>query len=567
MSRRHHLEVVPAADAPQWVIGYGRVSSKEQAKGDSVSGQAPSCDQIAQRHGMQMIAFFFDKPHTGKKIFKRKGWEAAVAAAASGLAGVIVARDTARFHRNDEEFQDYERRIIKPAKLRLLSGDGWRENLTTGEYVKNRSLDMVATTYSRIIGDSTRDGKLQMRLRGFWPDGLPDGYRRRGQQVNGEWLCAEDRELVPDPVRAPIVREIVARLLAGESHDSIAADLTERGVPGPKGGPWYESSIFYIVRNPLNAGWITYRGKLLLDQNGEPIRMRGEPLWDDATWQRIRPNGKPAVRAREDRYIFAGLLFTSHFVCLTPSGRAGQIMPLKPKSQTNGDLLRYKPAHTFDKDYRGDALDPLANEFPAQLNAREVDELLIRQLIKDCQRHPDVTFAAPAQQPEEAKATVQQQLTAKRAEVARMKTLRDNAVEMKFLPEAQEYRAALQRLELEEAALKRRLREVSTRRPAAATGKRVNHLAEAWRRRDIPACRALVSEMLDYVDARATGPARLVDGEWRVPVTFEMYVRDENSAYKSGKPLREGCYRCSRYIGSVPIRLHERRRGRPRKIA
>lgn len=74
---------------------------------------------------------------------------------------------------------------------------------------------------------------------------------------------------VPDPATAPIVREILARVAAGDSVYAITADLTERGVPAPrqtKGQPpasWGRTTVRRIAANPTYAGLRTHHGKIV----------------------------------------------------------------------------------------------------------------------------------------------------------------------------------------------------------------------------------------------------------------------------------------------------------------
>ena len=61
---------------------------------------------------------------------------------------------------------------------------------------------------------------------------------------------------VPDPDTAPVVREIYAKLRAGESLRRIANDLNARGIPSSnrRGGPWDERRVRGLALTPQYAG-------------------------------------------------------------------------------------------------------------------------------------------------------------------------------------------------------------------------------------------------------------------------------------------------------------------------
>src|SRR5690606_10452573 len=94
--------------------------------------------------------------------------------------------------------------------------------------------------------------------------------------------------LVRDPDAVKVIREIVARIRAGEAATAIAADLQARGIPSPrmhtatkpnpKPSAWSYSSIRTILRSPTILGHqvdpLTGR---LVRENGRPVQ-----VWDPA---------------------------------------------------------------------------------------------------------------------------------------------------------------------------------------------------------------------------------------------------------------------------------------------
>lgn len=84
------------------------------------------------------------------------------------------------------------------------------------------------------------------------PHGIaPYGYRReytfegRKRTIRQVW----------DPVEAPVVREIFARVRRGHSFRSIADDFNQRGIRTRHGKTWVQATLSNIVRNPAYGGY------------------------------------------------------------------------------------------------------------------------------------------------------------------------------------------------------------------------------------------------------------------------------------------------------------------------
>lgn len=86
---------------------------------------------------------------------------------------------------------------------------------------------------------------------------VPFGYRR---------VYGKHREIiatVQDEEQGPIVKEIVQRVLAGESSRSIANDLTQRQVKRPYGGTtWHRGEIRDMCLKPALRGYREHHGTL-----------------------------------------------------------------------------------------------------------------------------------------------------------------------------------------------------------------------------------------------------------------------------------------------------------------
>lgn len=121
----------------------------------------------------------------------------------------------------------------------------------------------------------------------------------------------EDRDggryLTQNPETAPILREIVMRVLTGEPLNAICRDLDARGIPSPSGtykknkkenaSPWYPKTLKGILTSPALMGYKTRseqvpgkkysKAVLVYDEQGHRIQM-AEPLVTEEEWKQLQ---------------------------------------------------------------------------------------------------------------------------------------------------------------------------------------------------------------------------------------------------------------------------------------
>ncbi|MBM0229710.1 recombinase family protein [Micromonospora sp. ATA51] len=83
------------------------------------------------------------------------------------------------------------------------------------------------------------------------------GYDETGRQI----IDAE----------ATVIREVVKRVLDGDSMRSVVADLRAREIMTSAGRPWTQQSLSRLLRNPRLAGLRTYKGEVVGKAPWEPI--------------------------------------------------------------------------------------------------------------------------------------------------------------------------------------------------------------------------------------------------------------------------------------------------------
>ena len=93
--------------------------------------------------------------------------------------------------------------------------------------------------------------------------GEPHGRVHDGLKIEYDPTSGKPLRRVLDPERAPILRDIVSRLLAGESAYAVARALNDRGVRTGSGAQWRGENIVRRVASPSLAGLVEHDGRLI----------------------------------------------------------------------------------------------------------------------------------------------------------------------------------------------------------------------------------------------------------------------------------------------------------------
>jgi hypothetical protein len=83
---------------------------------------------------------------------------------------------------------------------------------------------------------------------------VPYGYVRRYDERTRRFLAQE-----PDPVKAEVIKELFARLMAGHSFRSISRDFAQRGFVNLSGDPFSPGHLRVLAVNPAYTGLRVHR--------------------------------------------------------------------------------------------------------------------------------------------------------------------------------------------------------------------------------------------------------------------------------------------------------------------
>lgn len=237
-------------------VCYARVSGAAQRERDTIASQLRVLPAFVSARGWTLVRpvdTYVDDGYTAKsgQLAARAGLARLLRDAATGLFDVVVVVDVDRLTRAEDLA---ERGLI----LGALQHAGVRVASTMGGDVLDLSTDhgdlmatlraYTAASDNRKRSERVRHGKLTAAQRGAKVGRGPYGlvYDR----ARASWSI--------DPVRGPIVVEVMTRVAAGESCSVVALDLEMRGVPAPGKG-WVKGRVHDLVRSRHTVGeWIAH---------------------------------------------------------------------------------------------------------------------------------------------------------------------------------------------------------------------------------------------------------------------------------------------------------------------
>ena len=257
---------------------YCRLSLAKFGDTANVEDQERLCRELATQRGWPVAAVYTDNSRSAwQRNRKRPGWDAMLADVGAGKLGAIIVYHGDRLVRQPFDLEtllnlSYGKGILlaSPTGTRDLGNDDdlfilrievaaqCRESGSTSRRMKR---DIERRGRRGVVNSGGRGG----RLFGFATDGVT--------QV---------------PAEAAIVREVYARILAGEGIRALAADLARRGVTTTAGRPVHPVAVRRMAANPRYAGlmpggatagaWEPVIGRADWESAGAVLAMNGADL-------------------------------------------------------------------------------------------------------------------------------------------------------------------------------------------------------------------------------------------------------------------------------------------------
>lgn len=294
---------------------YTRLSKDRTGAGVNVAQQEKECRELAARLGLDVIEPIrtdndISAFKGGRRSKHRSGYEELLEDIRSGRAQAVIAWHTDRLHRSLDELGAY---------IRICGTD---ENAVPTYTVKGGDIDLSTSngiTIAQIFGsiaegevrhmiERQKAAKKRIREAGGWQGGpRPFGYVADGPSIKN----GGTGRLAQVPQEADAIRDAFTKVLAGAGLITIAKEWNARGLRTPSeascggGRGWNHSAVRTVLLRSLNAGLITYKGKIT-------GRAKCDPIVSEDTWRAARALiTDPARRTTpgpKPRWLLSGVL-------------------------------------------------------------------------------------------------------------------------------------------------------------------------------------------------------------------------------------------------------------------
>jgi site-specific DNA recombinase len=248
---------------------YCRISLARFGDLVKVERQEADCRSTCDRLGWDVADVFVDPNKSAwQRNRKRPGWDALLEGVRDKRFDAIVVYHGDRLIRQPWDLEMLLRvadeqgvRLASPTGTRNLDNADDRFVLRIEAAQACRESDNASRRRKRAIEAWAADGKPR-------PGGIrPFGFER-------DLVTIREAE-------AEIIRDLAARILAGDSTSSLVKDLNRRGITTSTGRPWYHLGLKHMMCSPRLAGLITLRGEIAGPGSWDAILER-------ETWEAVR---------------------------------------------------------------------------------------------------------------------------------------------------------------------------------------------------------------------------------------------------------------------------------------
>tara|TARA_R110000824_G_scaffold81278_6_gene204291 strand:- start:428 stop:2146 length:1719 start_codon:yes stop_codon:yes gene_type:complete len=265
---------------------YVRKSSdndKRSGENASLASQKTECEAWAKANGVKVVATFTEPLGTSasKTLKKMKQFH-------KGLDGLgldyhtLICHELSRNSRLDSlnvENAEWLKRVADSGG-RVISLCGWIDtdglDQMSNRVMLNLGFEFAAQEAEK-ISDRSKRGQAENRRRNKWNGGQPPfGLDIAIVDEHGA------KDLVPNEREIEFFKDACQMTLDGARSSEIATKWNEAEVLTKKGGRWNSSAVSRLFKNHHWLGYRTYKGKPILDDNGEPIAAPWGQLIDPA---------------------------------------------------------------------------------------------------------------------------------------------------------------------------------------------------------------------------------------------------------------------------------------------
>jgi DNA invertase Pin-like site-specific DNA recombinase len=272
---------------------YARYSSENQTE-NSIEGQLRECKSFAESKGIAVVGTYIDRALSAKTD-DRPDFQRMIKDSAKQIFDVIIVWKLDRFARNRYDSAHYKA-ILRKNGVKVISATEAISEGAEGILLESL-LEGIAEYYSVELGDKVKRGLTENALKA----------RHNGGIIPYGLMVDEGRKYQPDPLTAPVVREIFERYADGDSVADIRESLSARGVKTKTGGDQLNfNSIRNMLQNRKYLGEYRYGEQIIPDAYPAVVT---QELFDRAQERLERNKRTPAAAKAKVDYLLTTKLY------------------------------------------------------------------------------------------------------------------------------------------------------------------------------------------------------------------------------------------------------------------
>lgn len=343
---------------------YVRVSTTEQAReGYSIDEQIDILKKFAADRDWKVYKIYKDAGFSGAKL-ERPAMEQLIRDCSHGLFNTVLVYKLDRLARSTKNALYLIEDVLNANHIDFVS---LSENLDLTTPAGRLNFSMFAS-FAQFERDNIKE-RMSMGKHGRAKSGKTSAWSR--PPFGYDYI---DGDLKINPITGPIVRDMFARYLSGESIQKITDMLNDAGHIG-KDKPWHHTVVKRALLNKHYAGFTSYKGQFY-PGNHEPLVSLAD--WEKTISELDRRQSEAysyynISRPFQSKYLLSGLLYcgfcSSRFTISLGNVRKDGTRDRRYRCYNilNGDRTCPSIAHSF---YLGDDLD---NEILSQIEHLRLD--------------------------------------------------------------------------------------------------------------------------------------------------------------------------------------------------
>lgn len=310
------------------IVTYCRKSSEQEDRQVlSIDSQTRELATLAEERGLGVVKSFtesFSAKDPGRKVFNEM-----IAFIESGKASGILVWHPDRLSRNPVD-TGWLIHLLDQGKLaQIITPANVFQNTPNDKFLFNLLCSQAKLENDNKSINVKRGLKTKVE-KGWYPSVAPIGYLNNSHKEKGQ------RDIVLDPVRAPLIRKMFDLLLSGKRPlETLSIANSEWGFRTRAGNPLARTTMYRILTSPFYYGDFEYP-----QASGNWHHGSHEPIITEVEYDQVQirlgRDGKP--RPRTHKFAYTGLL---------RCGECGAAITAeeKVKRQKNGNVHRYVYYH------------------------------------------------------------------------------------------------------------------------------------------------------------------------------------------------------------------------------